>query len=178
MAGSITPTSLAGGMSESLSSHLGSARPSSITSLGSFSSTDGDHGSDPIAVVGFSLKFPEDGDTTEGFWKMLMEARCASSDFPQDRIDISQLYHKDTKREDSVSLAPRIVLQDTDRQCSYLCVGVTSSRKTLGSLTRLSFPYRRPRPRAWIRSIGCSSKRHTGHWRMVISIQIQGRPSD
>lgn len=103
MAGSITPTSLVGGMSESLSSHIGSARPSSITSLGSLSSADGDRGSDPIAVVGFSLKFPEDGDTTEGFWKMLVEARCASSDFPKDRLNISTFYHKDTKREDSVS---------------------------------------------------------------------------
>ncbi|RAL17772.1 ketoacyl-synt-domain-containing protein [Aspergillus homomorphus CBS 101889] len=43
---------------------------------------------DPIVVVGFSLKFPQDADSSEGFWNMLHEGRCAMTEFPADRFNI------------------------------------------------------------------------------------------
>ncbi|PYI31454.1 hypothetical protein BP00DRAFT_474969 [Aspergillus indologenus CBS 114.80] len=43
---------------------------------------------DPIAVVGFSLKFPQDADSSDGFWNMLHEGRCAMTEFPADRFKI------------------------------------------------------------------------------------------
>lgn len=43
---------------------------------------------DPIALVGFSLKFPQDADSTEGFWQMLSEGKNASTDFPPTKFNI------------------------------------------------------------------------------------------
>ncbi|TVY38228.1 Reducing polyketide synthase, partial [Lachnellula occidentalis] len=52
----------------------------------------------PIAVVGFSIRFPEDATTSENFWKMIMERRCVTKDFPLDRINSKAFHHPDTNR--------------------------------------------------------------------------------
>jgi hypothetical protein len=57
----------------------------------------------PLAIVGFSLRFPQDATSPETFWKMLVEARCAMTEFPSDRLAIDSFYHPDTTRTDSVS---------------------------------------------------------------------------
>ena len=59
---------------------------------------------EPIAVVGFSLKFPQDADSAESFWALLMQARCASTDFPEDRLGLSNYFHPDPDRSDTVGL--------------------------------------------------------------------------
>lgn len=43
---------------------------------------------EPIAVVGFSLKFPQDADSPASFWKLLEEKRCAMTEWPEDRIHL------------------------------------------------------------------------------------------
>ena len=55
-----------------------------------------------IAVIGFSFVFPEDATSEETFWSMLMEAKCASKPWPDDRLNGSALYHPDSDRYDSV----------------------------------------------------------------------------
>ena len=57
----------------------------------------------PLAVVGFSLRFPQDATTAEAFWKMLMEGRSAMTEYPKDRMNIDAFYHPDTTRQDTVS---------------------------------------------------------------------------
>jgi hypothetical protein len=42
---------------------------------------------EPIAVVGLALRFPQDADTTESFWRLLMEGRSARSEAPLSRIN-------------------------------------------------------------------------------------------
>lgn len=59
---------------------------------------------EPIAVVGFSFKFPRDADTTDSFWNMLMERRSTATKFPKDRISASSLYHPDPNRRGTVSI--------------------------------------------------------------------------
>ncbi|PGH23855.1 hypothetical protein AJ80_02103 [Polytolypa hystricis UAMH7299] len=61
-------------------------------------------GLDPIAVIGFSLRFPEDAVSPESFWDMLMAKRCASKEIPRDRMNIDSFYHPDTGRVDTLSL--------------------------------------------------------------------------
>lgn len=39
-----------------------------------------------VAIIGFSFQFPDDVDTPDGFWKMLL-GRCAARDFLQ-RIEL------------------------------------------------------------------------------------------
>lgn len=58
---------------------------------------------EPIAVVGLSLKFPDDATTPESFWKLLLEKRCASREMPEDRANMEAFYHPDGSRPDAVS---------------------------------------------------------------------------
>ncbi|KAF2864665.1 hypothetical protein BDV95DRAFT_508906 [Massariosphaeria phaeospora] len=59
---------------------------------------------EPLAIVGFSIKFPGDANTSEAFWRMISEKRCASTDFPESRLNIDSFYHPDGTRTDSVPL--------------------------------------------------------------------------
>ncbi len=38
---------------------------------------------EPIAVIGFAFKYPQDATSTESLWKLLVEARCASTPIPR-----------------------------------------------------------------------------------------------
>ncbi|KAF7931189.1 uncharacterized protein EAE97_009398 [Botrytis byssoidea] len=57
-----------------------------------------------IAVVGMSVKFPEEATSSEGFWNMIMQKQCASKPFPEDRININGIYHPDATRHDTIAL--------------------------------------------------------------------------
>ncbi|EDN95526.1 hypothetical protein SS1G_11404 [Sclerotinia sclerotiorum 1980 UF-70] len=56
-----------------------------------------------IAVVGFGLNFPQDADTPENFWKMLVDGRSAMTDVPKDRWNIDSFYHPSADRHDSMN---------------------------------------------------------------------------
>lgn len=56
----------------------------------------------PIAIVGMSFQFPDNATSTESFWSMLLDRRCASRDFPLARLKASTLYHPDPSRGDTV----------------------------------------------------------------------------
>ena len=49
-------------------------------------------GMEPIAIIGFSLRFPQDATSPQKFWKMLMEKRSAMTDVPADRFNIDAFY--------------------------------------------------------------------------------------
>ncbi|KAL8643785.1 MAG: hypothetical protein Q9226_008122, partial [Calogaya cf. arnoldii] len=53
---------------------------------------------EPIAVVGISLKFPGEATSEERFWKMMLEKRCASKDYPSDRMNIDAFYHPNPQK--------------------------------------------------------------------------------
>jgi len=46
---------------------------------------DGDVAND-IAICGFSIKFPQEATSPEGFWKMMVDRRCAMTEFPNHRM--------------------------------------------------------------------------------------------
>lgn len=70
-----------------------------------------DGGLEPIAIVGFSLKFPQDATSQEAFWSMLMEKRCAMTEWPSDRLNIEAYHHPDKDRLDTVCIMrPRKLL--------------------------------------------------------------------
>ncbi|PVI03918.1 ketoacyl-synt-domain-containing protein [Periconia macrospinosa] len=52
---------------------------------------------EPIAIIGFSFKFPDEGDTPEGFWNMLLEQRNCAREFPADRINVNGHYRKENR---------------------------------------------------------------------------------
>ncbi len=53
---------------------------------------------EPIAIIGFAFKFPQEADTVDGFWKMMLEKRCAMTDFPADRMSVNGHYRKEKKQ--------------------------------------------------------------------------------
>ena len=58
---------------------------------------------EPVAIVGFGLRFPQDADTVEGFWKMLVEGRSAMTEVPADRWNVDAFYHPDPNRHDAIN---------------------------------------------------------------------------
>ncbi len=59
---------------------------------------------EPIAVIGFAARLPQDATTPEKFWQMLCEGRSARTEIPQDRFNVDAFYHPDPDRIDAVSL--------------------------------------------------------------------------
>lgn len=57
----------------------------------------------PIAVIGMSFQLPGGAISSDSLWSMMLEKRCASSEFPEDRLGGSAFYHPDRSRGDSVS---------------------------------------------------------------------------
>ena len=47
---------------------------------------------EPIAIIGLSLRFPQDAISPQTFWKMLMEKRSAMTEVPSDRFDVQGFY--------------------------------------------------------------------------------------
>ncbi|KAL4860796.1 hypothetical protein BDV12DRAFT_208828 [Aspergillus spectabilis] len=57
---------------------------------------------EPIAIIGLSLKFPQEATSPAAFWNMLMEKRCAMQEVPADRYNIDAFHGSDTNRTNQV----------------------------------------------------------------------------
>ncbi|OTA97786.1 hypothetical protein M434DRAFT_26522 [Hypoxylon sp. CO27-5] len=55
------------------------------------------HRSRDIAIIGFSLLFPQ-ADSTESFWDLLMSGKCVASEFPPDRLRNAGHYEEGNSR--------------------------------------------------------------------------------
>ena len=85
---------------ETLADTITGSRPA-LYSHGSYA--DGNE-TDAIAVIGFSLKFPQEATNAESFWNLLDEGRSAMTEFPKDRLNIDAFYHPDSSRRGTVRL--------------------------------------------------------------------------
>ena len=61
---------------------------------------------EPIAIIGLSLKFPQEAVSAESFWKMLLEGRSAMTEMPKDRFNLEAYYHPDSEKPGMVSPKP------------------------------------------------------------------------
>lgn len=55
---------------------------------------ESEHGND-VAICGFSIKFPGDAVSAESFWHMLIEKRCAMTEFPASRFNKNGFYKQE-----------------------------------------------------------------------------------
>lgn len=55
-----------------------------------------------VAVVGLSIRFPDEVTSLDSFWDMLIQARCASREFPPDRMNIDLFHHPNGEISGSV----------------------------------------------------------------------------
>ncbi|KAL4910615.1 hypothetical protein BDW74DRAFT_184453 [Aspergillus multicolor] len=58
----------------------------------------------PLAVVGYALRYPGDATTPQKFWDMLIQRKCASSKYPPDRLNIDAHYNPSANRPDTLSV--------------------------------------------------------------------------
>ncbi|KAI0436484.1 putative polyketide synthase [Xylaria telfairii] len=58
---------------------------------------------EPLAIVGLSLKFPQDATSPDEFWKMILEKRCAMTEVPADRFNIDAFHGPDNSRADTIT---------------------------------------------------------------------------
>ena len=47
---------------------------------------------DPVAIIGFALKFPQDATSSETFWRVMVEKRDTMTELPADRLNINAFY--------------------------------------------------------------------------------------
>jgi len=59
---------------------------------------------EPIAIIGFSFKFPGGMTTDESLWQAIANRKSAMSDFPKDRLNQENFYDPDRTRVNGVSL--------------------------------------------------------------------------
>ncbi|KAF7953322.1 hypothetical protein EAE96_006533 [Botrytis aclada] len=57
---------------------------------------------EPIAIVGISLKYPQDATSPETFWNLIQEKRCTMTEWPSDRLNIDAFYHPDKKKNSTI----------------------------------------------------------------------------
>ncbi|KAK7927539.1 polyketide synthase [Apiospora marii] len=67
-----------------------------MESLPVLASLDGSN-DDPAAICGFSIRFPQEATSSEAFWKMLLERRCATTNLPPDRINPDGFYQRENR---------------------------------------------------------------------------------
>lgn len=67
---------------------------------------DQEHLYDPIAIIGMSIRFPEEASSLKGFWDLMMAGRCVSRPFPEDRFSVTGIHHPDQARKDTVGNIP------------------------------------------------------------------------
>jgi acyl transferase domain-containing protein len=57
---------------------------------------------EPIAAVGFAIRFPQDATNEDALWKILMEKRNTATVIPKSRMNIDSMYHPDPNRRGQV----------------------------------------------------------------------------
>lgn len=60
---------------------------------------------DAIAIIGMAARLPQDADTSENLWKLLLEARNTTTPFPSERVNHEAHYHPDPEHSATVSRA-------------------------------------------------------------------------
>lgn len=90
---------------------------------------DGDE-FDPIVICGFSLKFPQEATSAEAFWKMMVEKRCAMTEFPPNRLNANG-FHQGRKRLQTVCRNNKRLAQVPSPRATLSVILVASPRWTL-----------------------------------------------
>lgn len=59
-------------------------------------------GFEPIAIIGYGFKFPQDITNAESLWKLLMERRSTMTEIPENRWNIDGFYKEHGHRPGTV----------------------------------------------------------------------------
>ena len=100
---------------------------------------------EPIAVVGLATRFPQEAQTTEALWEVLLQARSTWSPIPKERFNSEAFYHPDPEHGGTVGStlfsynrgSNLVILITGFASFSSMCKVVIISRKTRFTLTAL-----------------------------------------
>ncbi|CAI7646607.1 unnamed protein product [Penicillium glandicola] len=53
---------------------------------------------EPIAIIGFSFKFPQDATTSDALWDLMLQKRSTATTIPKERMNSDSMYHPDAQR--------------------------------------------------------------------------------
>lgn len=59
---------------------------------------------EPIAIIGFSLKYSGDAESPESFWQTLEERRCTMVEWPKDRANLEAYVSRDGNGSTKVAM--------------------------------------------------------------------------
>lgn len=63
-----------------------------------------------LAVIGLAFEFPNSANSVASFWQMIKDGRCASVEFPADRLNVDAFYHPDGNRPSTVSSSQNVLM--------------------------------------------------------------------
>lgn len=58
---------------------------------------------EPLAIIGFALRFPQDAVSSDQFWSILKDKRCVMTDIPPTRMNVDGFYKRKEPGVDQVS---------------------------------------------------------------------------
>ena len=61
---------------------------------------------DPIAIIGFAFKFPQDVTSEDSLWNLLLERRSTRTDVPMNRWNLDGFYKPYGNRPGTVRILP------------------------------------------------------------------------
>lgn len=76
---------------------------------------------EPIAICGFSIKFPQEATSPDAFWKIMCEGRCVMTEFPESRMNKNGFYSRENRRN-TVSQIPYTIVH-----FAFVAIGLISS---------------------------------------------------
>ncbi|CAI6339911.1 unnamed protein product [Periconia digitata] len=70
---------------------------------------------EPLAIIGMAFQFPDGADTEDSFWEMLVQNRCASREYPKERLNIGAFYSTDRNKPGAIHTKNAHFLRDDIR---------------------------------------------------------------
>ena len=131
---------------------------------------------EPIAIVGFSMEFPQDTTSSEALWDIMMKKRSTASEFPKSRMNTDSMYHPDANRRGQVSCVEKDCIlfgHCLIGAVRYLLPEATLLEKILPVLMLHSLQPRQLMQQAWIHSSAFFWNLLTKRSRMVSCSQSQ-----
>ena len=58
---------------------------------------------EPLAVVGFALRFPQEADSPDGFWRVMEARECVMTEWPVERLRLDAFHHRDESQPKQVA---------------------------------------------------------------------------
>ncbi|KAI1299034.1 hypothetical protein F5Y03DRAFT_254380 [Xylaria venustula] len=90
-------------------------------------STGGANVFEPMAIIGFSIRFPQEAISPGGLWDILVQGRSVMTEVPPDRFNIDGFYHPDSARHDTISSRGGHFLSETIRTFDAPFFSISSS---------------------------------------------------